>query len=651
MSSPFRVIIMGRPNTGKSTLFNRMIGRRRALVHNEAGVTRDRNEATVEWKVGGQTFPLLVVDTGGLGGERFANEIQAQVRTALEHADMVLFVFDGQAGLTPLDQELLRDLKRSGALAESVEVLGIVNKVDAAVHEERVADFYSAGLANILTLSAEHGRGLDDLKEAIMNAAAVTGGRLNRELLSRVSASGSASGSGDDLDAADIRIEDSADSVDAENAAGVDEGAENAEDAEDTGAAPEQSFVYRTPAIAIVGRPNVGKSTLFNAIIGEHRMITSPIAGTTVDSVDSSVLLGEREFLFVDTAGIRKKSKTEQGIEVLSVVQAKKALERADVALLVIDGEKGITDQDQKISSLVEEAGCSVVLVLNKWDLHRKNVKFTTDMASKRIRTEMAHLKYAPIIFVSALRQQGLDDLGGLIEEILTQRRLKISTHEFTEWVREEAAVHNPKNARFYLCHQSGRNPPTFVCHVNDPEKIDFSLQRHLVNALRARWGFMGSPVRLLFVQAKSDRALPRKIEAKKTRTFIARPKGKPLARKSERTTGPRDSARDSERRGHLAEHRAAAGRTGAAAGRAATRPPRQSKPTNKSTHKPNGRSLSKQAAGARNSPPGSAQNSGKGFAPKSARSSALKSARGSTSKSTRGSASKSARNSLHHKS
>ncbi|MEO5969454.1 MAG: ribosome biogenesis GTPase Der, partial [Bdellovibrionia bacterium] len=502
-SHPFRVIIMGRPNTGKSTLFNRMIGRRRALVHNEAGVTRDRNEAAVEWNVGGKSLPILVVDTGGLGGERFANEIQAQVKTALENADMVLFVFDGQAGLTPLDQELLRDLNRSGALEKSVPVLGIVNKVDAAVHEERIADFFSVGLENILTLSAEHGRGLDDLKEAIFAAAVDRLTDIHPRKADQQTEPTK-------LVNADSETSDEAQTDDSQ-----------------TDEVQEEPFVHRTPAIAIVGRPNVGKSTLFNAIVGESRMITSPIAGTTVDSVDSTVMLGDREFLFVDTAGIRRKSKTEQGIEVLSVVQAKKALERADIALLVIDGEKGITDQDQKISSLVEEAGCSVILVLNKWDLHRKNVKFTTELASKRIRSEMAHLKYAPIIFVSALRQQGLENLGDLIEEILTQRRLKIATHEFTEWVREEASVHNPKNARFYLCHQSGRNPPTFVCHVNDPEKIDFSLQRHLVNALRARWGFMGSPVRLLFVQAKSERALPRKIEAKKTRTFTARPKGK----------------------------------------------------------------------------------------------------------------------------
>jgi GTP-binding protein len=583
---PFRVIIMGRPNTGKSTLFNRMIGRRRALVHNEPGVTRDRNEATVEWKVGGQSLPVLVVDTGGLGGDRFANEIEAQVRTALENADMVLFVFDGQAGLTPLDQELLRDLNRSGALEKTTPLLGIVNKVDAEVHEERVADFYSAGLENIMTISAEHGRGLDDLKEVIFEAARQAAGNSFISLMEKEPEKTKSPSRRSKPDSSKI------------TPVVTDITLDETELTEEP-----DTFVYRTPAVAIVGRPNVGKSTLFNAIIGENRMITSPIAGTTVDSVDSTVLFGDRKFLFVDTAGIRKKSKTEQGIEVLSVVQAKKALERADIALLVIDGEKGITDQDQKISSLVEEAGCSVILVLNKWDLHRKNVKFTTEMASKRIRAEMAHLKYAPILFVSALRQQGLENLGDLIEEILSQRRLKIATHEFTEWVREEASVHNPKNARFYLCHQSGRNPPTFVCHVNDPEKIDFSLERHLVNALRARWGFMGSPVRLLFVQAKSERALPRKIEAKKTRTFIAKPKGKPLAKKSERMTGPRDSEKRSpvERK---ASSRTAASRkpTGRSSGKPSTGGKASHGKPGHSKSSQGNRSQSKQSAGARNS-------------------------------------------------
>jgi len=179
------------------------------------------------------------------------------------------------------------------------------------------------------------------------------------------------------------------------------------------------------------------------------------------------------------------------------------------VAILLLDGEQGIIDQDEKIGGLIEEVGCSVVLAINKWDTQRKNPKFTKELAAESIRKQMGYLKYAPILFISAKRGEGFEDLGDLIEEIVIQRRTKISTKEFTEWVKKESAIHNPFNAKFYMCHQSGRNPPTFVCHVNDPKKIHFSLQRHLVNAIRERWGFMGSPIRLLFVASASTRKKP----------------------------------------------------------------------------------------------------------------------------------------------
>ena len=291
----------------------------------------------------------------------------------------------------------------------------------------------------------------------------------------------------------------------------------------DQGESESKARVPKIPRIAVVGRPNVGKSTLINAILREERMITSPIAGTTVDSIDSVVELNGKTFVFKDTAGIRRKSKTEQGIEVLSIVQTKKALEEADIAILVLDGEKGITDQDEKIGGLIEEAGCSVILAVNKWDTQSKNQGFSKEMAAERIRKKMAYLHYAPMMFMSALRKQGLGGLGDLLEEVMHQRQLKVTTHEFTEWVREESTIHNPANAKFYLCHQSGRNPPTFVCHVNDPDKIHFSLRRHLVNALRERWGFMGSPIRMLFLEAKNRRSLPRKKKVASHRVKVTR--------------------------------------------------------------------------------------------------------------------------------
>ncbi len=470
---PYRIVIVGRPNVGKSTLFNRLIGKKRALVHDEPGVTRDRLEESSEWWVRAHSFPVTVVDTGGLGGDKFAKEIAQQIDVALKHADIVLFVFDSQTGLLPLDEELLRGLNRSGVSAR-VPVIGVVNKVDAEVHEDRIADFFHSGLTSILTISAEQRRGLDDLKEEI----ARTSSAFLKVLDSPPSTIEATSDEEIPQELSSEQIID----MDLESTEG-----EN----------------RPCGRVAIVGRPNVGKSTLINALLGEDRMITSPIAGTTIDYIDSVVTLNGRSFLFMDTAGIRRKSKTEQGVEVLSIVQTRKALEKSDVALLVLDGETGVSDQDEKIGGLIEEVGCSVILVVNKWDVQKNNREFTPELAAERIRAKMAYLKYAPILFVSALRNRGLDSLGELLEEVLHQRKLKIPTREFSEWVREKTTVNNPMNAKFYMCHQSGRNPPTFVCHVNDTKKIHFSLKRHLINALREKWGYMGSPVRMLFIEGK----------------------------------------------------------------------------------------------------------------------------------------------------
>ena len=465
--NPCHIAIIGRPNVGKSTLFNRLFGRRRALVHNQPGVTRDRIEETTEWWLHRKKFPVKLIDTGGLGGELFSREIQIQVETALEVADIALFVVDSQTGVTPADEEILVQFQKSG-LFKKTPVIGIVNKVDDEIHEVRASEFYSLGFDHLLTLSSEHGRGIDDLKIQIA------------ELCPQF------------LEEKEEKNEE------------IEEVVEEVEVTEE----PAPAVVV--PRIAILGRPNVGKSTLLNTLLGENRVITSPIAGTTVDSVDVKIELNGKPFTLIDTAGIRRKSKTEQGVEVLSIVQARKALERADIALLVLDGEVGISDQDEKIGGLIEEAGCSVVLVMNKWDTQERNPKFTRQLASERIRAKMGYLKYAPIIFTSGLRGKGFEDLGDLLEEILHQKKLKIPTHEFTEWVRKESTIHNPMNAKFFLCHQTGRHPPTFVCHVNDPEKIHFSLKRHFLNALRERWGYMGTPIRLLFIEGKNRRSLPK---------------------------------------------------------------------------------------------------------------------------------------------
>jgi len=250
--------------------------------------------------------------------------------------------------------------------------------------------------------------------------------------------------------------------------------------------------------VAVVGKPNVGKSTLINALLGDERMITSNIAGTTVDSVDSVINLFGTEYLFIDTAGLRRKSKTKAGLELLSVVQVKKTLERADLALILIDGGEGISDQDEKIGGLIEEMGSSVIIVINKWDLQSNNKNFSRKDAEDHIRRKIKFLKYAPIVFMSAINKKGIMQLSKVMKKVLIERDTKIQTHSLTECVKEAVKIQNPKNAKFYYTHQVSRHPPSFACHVNDPRRVPNSLRRQIMNQMRNLWGFSGTPIRLI---------------------------------------------------------------------------------------------------------------------------------------------------------
>jgi GTP-binding protein len=448
------VVIAGRPNVGKSSLFNRLLGRKRALVLDTPGVTRDRIVESASFWVRAKEYPVNLIDTGGLGEGQFKEEIRRQVDTALKEASVVLFVVDIKAGLTHADEEVFSELRRSG-VSEKIPVILVLNKADSDLAEERFAEFYALGVENLIPVSAEHALQIDELKEMVVDL-------LNPEPLPVIS-----------------------------------------DEIPDPEKEKEEVYVPRTPRIAIVGQPNVGKSTLLNAICGEKRTIVSPIAGTTVDAIDLDINWNGKDFTVIDTAGIRRKNKTEQGIEVLSVVQSRKTLERADLAFLVMDGEQGVYEQDEKIAGLIEEMGCSVILVLNKWDTQVGNREFSQKLAEEEIRKKIRFLGYAPLVFTTAKDSIGLDRLFRVAQAVIDQRSLKIQTKEITEFVRNAAEVHNPNNAKFYFVHQSGRNPPTFVAHVSDPKKIHFSLSRHLVKAIRGHYGYLGTPVRMHFLKTK----------------------------------------------------------------------------------------------------------------------------------------------------
>jgi GTP-binding protein len=471
------IVIVGRPNVGKSSLFNRLLGRKRALVLDTPGVTRDRIVEPASFWVRAKEYKVNLIDTGGLGEGQFKEEIRLQVQTALTEASIVLFVVDIKAGLTQADEEVFASLRRSG-LNDKVPVIGVLNKADSDAAEEGMNEFYALGIETLVPVSAEHALQIDDLKEMIVDRIFPEEGSVDEEL------------------------EDELESPSIESLEGL--GFDEIEEALEKREAEEAKRIPRKPRIAIVGQPNVGKSTLLNAICGEKRTIVSPIAGTTVDAIDLEINWHGKDFTVIDTAGIRRKNKTEQGVEVLSVVQTRKTLERADLAFLVMDGEVGVYDQDEKIAGLIEEMGCSVVLVLNKWDTQVNNKEFSQKLAEEEIRKKIRFLGYAPLVFTTAKDSVGLDRLFRVADHVLEGRSLKLQTKELTEFVRNAAEIHNPNNAKFYFVHQSGRNPPTFVAHVSDPRKIHFSLSRHLVRAIRERWGYNGTPVRMHFLKTRN---------------------------------------------------------------------------------------------------------------------------------------------------
>lgn len=436
------VAIVGRPNVGKSTLFNRLVGRREAVVENVPGVTRDRLYGVAEWN--GRQF--TVVDTGGLAadeGDPLIARIRSQAELAIEEADVIVLVTDGVDGLNPVDEDVANDLRRANK-----PILVAVNKTEGKKGKAGVSDFYALGVGEVYPISAKQGDGVADLLDEIV---------------------------------ANLPPADQA-----------------------------EHFPEDVLRVALVGRPNVGKSSLLNAIMGEERVVVSDIPGTTRDAVDTYFERGDEKYVLVDTAGIRRPGKVQGSVEYYCVLRASRALESADVAILVINGEEGVLDGDKRVGGMAHEEGRACVIAVNKWDLMRKGYPKLTQLQARRIRSEftarireeMSFLDYAPIVFVSALLGENIDDLLDTVNDVAEAHARRIPTGELNR-VIQEAVDANPRSEkgralRVYYATMSQVKPPTVVLFVNNPELMHFSYERYLLNRLREAFGYEGTPIRLI---------------------------------------------------------------------------------------------------------------------------------------------------------
>ncbi len=459
--------IVGRPNVGKSTLFNRIVGSRRAIVGDEPGITRDRIYGDAEWR--GRR--MRVIDTGGILPEDkdfIPSESFRQARVAFDEAAAIVMVVDGRAALAGPDLELVRLLRKTGR-----PLFLAVNKADTEKQASIVDEFHRLGIGEMFPISAEHGRGIDDLLDAVLDVFP----------------------SAEEL-----------------TTGGTEESEEESQPADAT---PEVEPVYETK-VAIIGHPNVGKSTLLNRLTASDRAIVSPIPGTTRDAVDEIVERNGRRFRFIDTAGIRRKGKTHLMAEKLSVVMARKHLEASDIALLVIDATEGVSQLDAAIAGYAHESGRSMIIVVNKWDLvtggaqkpgrpskamRIRESKRPGDRAAyeERLRDDLKFLNYAPIVFISAHTGKGTEKIFPLLEQVATERRKRIPTSAMNRFIEtvdfERASVPMRSRVKILYMTQASVAPPTFVLFTNRAVKLHFSYQRFLENQIRKAFGFLGTPI------------------------------------------------------------------------------------------------------------------------------------------------------------
>jgi GTP-binding protein len=453
------VALVGRPNVGKSTLFNRLVGERLAVVDSVPGTTRDRLHAPADWA--GVDF--IVVDTGGIdptnvkigqgreplsiGSKDFVNEIRYQAEAAIREADAILFLVDVESGITPADREVAQILRRFQVEQNGKHippVLLVVNKCDNKSRRDSAMEFYELGMGDAYPVSALHGTGSGDMLDALIAA----------------------------LDVPPTEIGD--------------------EEEED-----------ESVKFAIVGKPNVGKSSLLNKLIGEERAIVSPIPGTTRDAVDEYLEYEGIPITLIDTAGIRRRGKIEPGVEKYSVIRAMRAIDRADVALLMIDATTSITNQDTHIAGFILDAWKSAVVVINKWDVIDKDT-FTIEKYRKHIQQELKFMDYVPLLFISALTGQRVHQVLPTALQVQEERLVRLSTSKINKIIRRAQEQHAaPSKAgrqlKIYYGTQVRIDPPTFLIFVNDPKLVHFTYKRFLENRFRETYGFLGTPIRLVF--------------------------------------------------------------------------------------------------------------------------------------------------------
>ncbi|MBN8250236.1 ribosome biogenesis GTPase Der [Priestia flexa] len=426
------IAIVGRPNVGKSTIFNRIVGERVSIVEDIPGVTRDRIYSSAEWL----NMDFNIIDTGGIdiGDEPFLEQIKQQAEIAIDEADVIIFLTNGRDGITSADEEVAKILYKS-----KKPVVLAVNKIDNPEMKELIYDFYALGYGEPFPISGTHGLGLGDL---------------------------------------------------------LDEAAKHFPKDED------EDYGDDVVKFSLIGRPNVGKSSLVNAVLGEDRVIVSNIAGTTRDAIDTKFTKEEQEYVVIDTAGMRKRGKVYESTEKYSVLRALRAIERSDVVLVVLNAEEGIIEQDKKIAGYAQEAGKAVVIVINKWDTVEKDDK-TMKKFEENVREHFQFLTYAPIVFLSAKTKKRTHTLLPVINMVNENHAMRVETSILNDVIMDAVAMnptptHNGKRLKIYYATQVAIKPPTFVVFVNDPELLHFSYERFLENKLRAAFGFEGTPIRII---------------------------------------------------------------------------------------------------------------------------------------------------------